>query len=46
MEFKGIFAAYGAMKLSEESLKQDISHYQKILKSEDWDTSLLKFLAN
>lgn len=46
MEFKGIFAAYGAMKLTEESLKQDILHYQKILKSEDWDTSLLKFLAN
>ncbi|WP_263834029.1 NAD(P)H-dependent oxidoreductase [Sulfurospirillum oryzae] len=45
MDFKGIFAAYSAMKLTEEALLKDISHYQKILKSEDWSTSLFKFLA-
>lgn len=45
MEFKGIFAAYGAMKLTDEALKKDVSHYQQIIKSDDWSTSLLKFLA-
>lgn len=45
MEFKGIFAAYGAMKLTDDALQKDIVNYQKILKSEDWSTSLFKFLA-
>lgn len=45
MEFKGIFSAYGAMKLSETNLQKDIINYQKILKSEDWNTSLFKFLS-
>jgi len=45
MEFRGIFASYAAMKLKPESLKRDIANYQAILKSEDWGTSLVKFLA-
>jgi len=46
MEFKGIFASYGAMKLSAEALEKDIKTYQIILKTEDWSTSLFKFLAS
>jgi len=46
MEFKGIFASYGAMKLSSEALEKDIKTYQTILKTDDWSTSLFKFLAS
>ena len=46
MEFKGIVAAYGAMKLTEEALAKDIKTYQTILKADDWSTSLFKFLAS
>lgn len=45
MEFKGIFVAYGAMKLKPEALAKDTDTYQKILKTDDWSTSLFKFLA-
>ena len=46
MEFKGIFASYGAMKLTHEALEKDIKTYQTILKTDDWSTSLFKFLAS
>lgn len=46
MEFRGIFASYGAMKLSAEALAKDVKTYQTILKTDDWSTSLFKFLAN
>jgi glutathione-regulated potassium-efflux system ancillary protein KefG len=46
MEFKGIFASYGAMKLNAEALDKDIHTYKTILKSDDWSTSLFKFLAS
>lgn len=45
MEFKGIFATYGAMKLTAEALANDVKTYQTILKNDDWSTSLFKFLA-
>ena len=43
MEFKGIFATYGAMKLTAEALANDVKTYQTILKNDDWSTSLFKF---
>jgi glutathione-regulated potassium-efflux system ancillary protein KefG len=46
MHFKGIFASYGAMKLSAEALEKDVQSYHTILKTDDWSTSLLKFLAS
>ena len=44
-DYKGIFASYAAMKKTPESLKADVETYKKILKSDDWSTSLLKFLS-
>lgn len=46
MDFKGIFAAYGAMKLSAEALEKDVKTYQTVLKTDDWSSSLFKFLAS
>jgi glutathione-regulated potassium-efflux system ancillary protein KefG len=45
MEFKGIFASYGAMRLNTEALAKDVKTYQTILHRDDWSTSLFKFLA-
>lgn len=45
MEFRGTFGVYGAMKLKEEALNKDIETYKTILKTDDWSSSLFKFLA-
>lgn len=45
MTFRGIFGVYGAMKMTDEKLQHGVSEYKTILHSDDWGTSLVKFLA-
>ena len=45
MEFRGTYGVYGAMKLNEKALAHDVETYKKILHTDDWSSSLFKFLA-
>jgi len=45
MTFRGTFGVYGAMKMTDDKLQIGINEYKTILRSDDWGTSLVKFLA-